>query len=135
MEPSYLWNFLLPGYLTSVAIETPVLLLGLSRRHSLGRRVFAGLWLTACTYPIVILVLPFWFDPSHERALYLLVAETFAPLAECALFWAAFGIRAEWGKASMWRDLATVVAANLASFGIGEWLNRMEWLKELPVPP
>src|SRR5262245_45161050 len=122
MDPADLWSFLLPGYLLSIAVETPILLFGLSPRHSVGRRVFAGLWLTACTYPIVVLVLPLLLEP---RWLYLLVAETFAPLAECALFWAAFGTPEEWGKRSMWRDFAAIVAANLASFGIGEILQSL----------
>jgi hypothetical protein len=122
MDPAYLWQVLIPGYLFSVAVETPILLLGLSRRHSLGRRLFAGVWLTACTYPIVILVLPLLLDPESQRLSYLLVAETFAPVAECALFWAAFGQREEVWKRSMWQDLAVIVLANLASFAIPEYL-------------
>jgi hypothetical protein len=120
-DPDELWSFLLKGYLFSIAIETLVLLVGLSQRHSLGRRLFAGVWLTACTYPIVVLVLPLCLNPSKSRALYLLVAETFAPVAESALFWAAFGTRQELGKWSMWRDLLAITLANLASFGLGEW--------------
>jgi hypothetical protein len=120
MTPQELWAFLPRGYLFSITIETLILLVGLSPRHSLGRRLFAGVWLTACTYPIVVLVLPFCFDPADSRALYLLVAETFAPVAECALFWAAFGMRQEWGKWSMWRDFFVITLANLASFGLGE---------------
>jgi hypothetical protein len=125
----YLWYFLPLGYLFTIAIETPVLLVGLSRRHPLGRRIFAGFWLTACTYPIVVLVLPVWFDLETQRPLYLAVAETFAPLAECALFWAAFGSREERGKVSMWRDLAAVVVANLASFGLGELVGQSAWVE------
>jgi hypothetical protein len=124
MDPAALWRFLPVGYLLSIALETPVLLVGLSARHGLGRRLFAGVWLTACTYPIVVLVLPLCFEEG-QRLVYLLVAETFAPLAECALFWAAFGTRAEWGRPSMWRDFAAVTAANLVSFGVGEALHRM----------
>src|SRR5713101_5899664 len=85
MSPSELWRFLPLGYLLSILIETPVLLLGLSNRHSLKRKLFAGVWLTACTYPIVVLVLPMLFV-NRSRALYLVVAETFAPVAECILF-------------------------------------------------
>src|SRR6267143_5776769 len=103
MSSSDLWRFLPLGYSLSILIETPVLLVGLSRRHPLGRKLFAGVWLTACTYPIVTLVLPLLFAPER-RALYLIVAETFAPVAECVLFWLAFGVRYEVGKSSMWRD-------------------------------
>ncbi len=124
--PTELWHFLIPGYLLTILIETPVLCAGLSRRHPLGRRLLAGVWLTACTYPIVTLVLPLLFAPD-QRALYLLVAETFAPVGECALFWLAFGNRDEVGKRSMYRDFITIILANLASFGIGEVMNAWGW--------
>jgi len=126
MRAADLWLFLPFGYLFSVAIETPVLVLGLSPRHTLRRRLFAGLWLTACTYPIVVLVMPALFDET-SRALYLVVAETFAPAAECALFWLAFGERSELGRRSMWRDFAAIVAANLASFAAGEVAGAHGW--------
>src|SRR5215218_3887576 len=76
-------------YLLTVVIETTVLLAALSARHSVRVRLFAGIWLTACTYPVVWLVLPGMFGEG-ERWLYLLVAETFAPVAECIIFWFAF---------------------------------------------
>ena len=57
-ETEQLWRFLPIGYLVTIAVETPILLVGLSPVHRLGRRFVAGLWLTACTYPIVGLVLP-----------------------------------------------------------------------------
>src|SRR5579885_2197690 len=126
MRPTDLWLFLPFGYLFSVAIETPVLVFGLSPRHTLRRRLFAGLWLTACTYPIVALVLPALFEGT-SRAAYLVVAETFAPAAECALFWLAFGERSERGRRSMWRDFAAIVAANLASFAAGEIAGAYKW--------
>src|ERR1043165_7612093 len=101
MSPLDLWRFLPLGYLFTVAIETPVLFFALSPRHSNRRRIFAGLWLTACTYPIVTLVLPLLME-NYSRAMFLLVAEIFAPVAECVLFWLAFGSTAEVGKRSMW---------------------------------
>ena len=111
------WRFLPLGYLLSVLIETPILLAGLSAAHSWRRRLFAGFWLTACTYPIVILTLPVLFA---RRGVYLVIAETFAPIAECALFWAAFYRGGGSRGASLPRDLAAIIFANLASFGIGE---------------
>jgi hypothetical protein len=123
MDPQRLWTFLPFGYLFSILVETPVLLVGLSPRHSWKRRLFAGIWLTACTYPIVILVLPLCFDPVEHRGVYLAVAETFAPVAECALFWAAFGTWQEWSRWSMWRDFLVITLANLASFGAGELMH------------
>jgi hypothetical protein len=104
-------QFLPIGYTLSVLIETPVLLVGLSRKHSLRTKLFAGVWLTACTYPIVVLTLP-----PLTGQFYTLIAETFAPVAECILF--ATLIR-NW----TWRDMAAIVAANLASFLGGELLT------------
>ena len=112
MSPHDLWRFLPIGYLFTITIETPILLLGLSRHHSIKRRLLSGTWLTACTYPIVVLVLPLLLV-NQSRTVYLSVAETFAPVAECLLFWAAFG------KETRWRDFGVIVVANLASFLIG----------------
>ena len=128
MSPEDLWRFLLFGYLLTVAVETPVLVLFLSKHHALRRRLFAGLWLTACTYPVVVLVLPPLFADS-SRALYLAVAETFAPAAECLLFYLAFGGKG--GDGVTWRDLAAVVAANLLSFLAGEVLTAYGWFELL----
>jgi hypothetical protein len=108
------------GFLITVAVETAVLWVGLSRRHARWQRLFAGVWLSACTYPVVWLALPPLFA---ERWAYLLAAETFAPAAEAGLFWVAF-VRGR--PADRWatgRDLAAVVLANLASFGVGEVLS------------
>jgi len=110
VSPWELWHFFPIGYLLTIAIETPVLFFGLSPHHPKLRRIAAGFWLTACTYPIVVLVLPLLLS---ERWVFLLVAETFAPLAECALFWLAFG------KEARWRDFVVIVIANLASFLMG----------------
>jgi hypothetical protein len=119
-----LWRFLFIGYLLTVAVETPVLVLLLSKHHAPKRRLFAGLWLTACTYPVVVLVLPPLFADS-SRALYLAVAETFAPAAECALFYLAFGGKGSGGATR--RDFAVIVVANLLSFLAGEVLTAYGW--------
>src|SRR5690242_19071561 len=117
MSPLELWRFLPLGYLFTIAIETPILLIGLSHHHTKRRRLLAGIWLTACTYPIVTLVLPLCMQ-SYSRTTYLLIAETFAPVAERSLFWLAFG------KESTWRDFGVIVLANLASFIGGEVIYR-----------
>ena len=119
-----LWRFLPLGYLFTVAVETPVLVLFLSKQHALKRRLFAGLWLTACTYPVVVLVLPPLFADA-SRAAYLAVAETFAPAAECLLFYFAFGGKGSGGATR--RDFAAIVAANLLSFLAGEAAGAYSW--------
>jgi hypothetical protein len=126
-----LWRLLPIGYLLTIALETPVLLIGLSPCHSLQRRLISGVWLTACTYPIVILVLPqlIW-QPLGEAGYwpYVAVAEIFAPAAECGLFWLAFwrGRATEapvaLRRAFLGRDFVAIVAANLISFLVGGWL-------------
>jgi hypothetical protein len=100
-------QFLPIGYVLSVLVEIPILLIGLSPRHSIREKLFAGVWLTACTYPMVVLTLP----PLTGR-FYLLIAETFAPVSECILFATLF----RWWR---WRDMAAIVSANLASFLLG----------------
>jgi hypothetical protein len=126
MSSAELWRFLPLGYLFTILIETPVLLIGLSRRHSFKQRLFAGIWLTACTYPIVVLVMPLIFA-NASRATYLAVAETFAPVAECVLFWLAYGKSEEVGRRSMWQDFGVIIVANLASFIGGEILSAYGW--------
>ncbi len=126
-----LWLFLPLGYFLTICLEIPVLFVGLSTQHSWRRKLLAGFWLTACTYPIVILVLPLLLEERFGRIVFLTVAESFAPLAECLLFWLAFyqGGNGEDGTAEkrgvFLRDMTAIVAANLASFLIG---GAMLWL-------
>ncbi len=121
-----LWAFLPIGYLFTIAIETPVLIVGLSPKVSLKQKLLCGIWLTACTYPIVILVLPaIFFDQS--RTLYLVVAETFAPVGECFLFWLAFRSKNLLDSRDWIRCMVAIVIANLASFGLGEVMNYNGW--------
>jgi hypothetical protein len=123
---------LLLGYVLTVAIETPVLVLGLSRRHLMRNRILAGVWLNACSYPIVILVFPYWFWATYGRGVYVAASEIFAPVCECLLFWAACGTRLQKPRWSFVQDMAAIIAANLASFLLGGWLlANSEWLRGL----
>jgi hypothetical protein len=121
-----LWLFLPVGYLLTVLIETPILVAGLSPKLDLKRKLLCGVWLTACTYPIVVLVLPAVFL-DYSRNLYLFVAEIFAPVAECLLFWLVYRGSENLETKDWARSLAAIVAANLASFGIGEIINHYGW--------
>lgn len=123
---SDLWYFLPFGYLLTILIETPILLVGLSKKLTFKQKLLCGVWLTACTYPIVVLVLPTIFF-GQSRALYLLVAETFAPLGECAIFWLAFRGRNVLDRRDWIRCMIAIVIANLASFGFGEIMNHINW--------
>lgn len=120
MGPGATWRFLVVGYALSVSIELPVLFIGLSPRHERRRRLAAGLWLTACTYPVVVLVLPYLIA---SRWPYLLAAEAFAPAAEWGLFRLAFPEPPPRSRADGLRDGLAIVAANLASFVLGEVLH------------
>ena len=70
---------------------------------------------------IVVLVLPLLIE---DYPTYLLVEETFAPLAECLFFYAMYiagraTADAHKSRRATWRDMAAVTVANLASFGLG----------------
>lgn len=119
-----LLRFLPFGYVLTILVETPVLLAGLPGKLSLKQKLLCGVWLTACTYPIVVLVLPAVFFGA-PRWQYLAVAETFAPAAECFLFWIAFKDRIE-GR-DLVQAFIAIIIANLASFGLGEVLNHYRW--------
>ncbi|MEP6788560.1 MAG: hypothetical protein ABJB40_09020, partial [Acidobacteriota bacterium] len=121
-----LWYFLPFRYLFTILIETPVLLVGLSPKVSFKQKLWCGAWLTACTYPIVILVLPAIFF-GQSRALYLLVAEIFAPAGECFLFWLAFRGKKLLDSADWMRCMIAIIFANLTSFGFGEIMNHFGW--------
>jgi hypothetical protein len=128
MDKHYLTQMLF-WYLVTIAIETAILVVGLSRRHPVKHRLFAGAWLTACTYPILWLVLPALIDPQKNNDLYLAVGETFVPVAECLLFWLAFGRAEPRTRSALTRDMAVIVIANLASFLGGLWIQ--DWLVNL----
>lgn len=121
-----LWYFLPFGYLVTILIETPILYLGLSKKLTPRQKLLCGIWLTACTYPIVVIVLPAVFL-GYSRALYLLVAEIFAPVAECMIFWLAFRGKGIVEGSDWIRCIVAIVIANLASFGIGEVLGAFGW--------
>jgi hypothetical protein len=127
-DAQHLWSILPWGYALTVALELPVLLVGLSPQHPISRRVFAGFWLTACTYPIVVLVLPPLVWARFGETAYLIVAETFAPAAECLLFWFLFCRSNDAPPAgqsavlSTLRDMGAIVTANLLSFLLGGWI-------------
>jgi hypothetical protein len=106
----------------TVAVELPILVVALRPEHPLRRKLAAGFWLTACTYPVVVLVLPplLWSPSWGSRWLYLAVAEPFAAVAECGLFRAAF-------DRLFPRDAAAIVLANLSSFAVGEVLRGLGW--------
>lgn len=124
--PDYLWYFFPIGYVTTVLIETTVLIFLLSPKLSLKQKILCGIWLTACTYPIVVLVLPtLLYD--YPRWIYLTIAELFAHFGECVIFWLAFREREDFLKADWIRCFIAVLLANFASFMIGEVLNAYHW--------
>lgn len=111
---------LVAAWTATIAIETAVLAALLSRRHGKPVRLFAGLWLSACTLPVVWLVLPDMLHGVGAGSVYVIVAEVFAPLAECGLFWWVFVRPLPPDARATVRDCAAIVAANLASFAVGE---------------
>lgn len=123
LDPAFLTYALIVGYLLGVTIETPVLLVTLSSVHSKRRKFLSGIWLTACTYPFVAVAIPYLIDPTAHGILYKAVAEIFAPLAECGLFWFAYKKSTHWTKGKLCQDICAIVFANLTSFGAGELIT------------
>ena len=121
-----LWFFLPFGYLLTILVETPVLIVGLPPKLPFKQKLLCGIWLTACTYPIVVLVLPTLMS-GYERWQYLAVAEVFAPAGECLIFWLAFRTKRLLDNAEWVRSFVAIVVANLASFAIGEIFNSYGW--------
>ena len=121
-----LWLFLPFGYLLTILIETPVLLVALTPKIDFKQKLWCGVWLTACTYPVVILVLPALMQ-DFSKAAYLTIAEIYAPAGECLFFWLAFRAGNLFESKDWLRSFAAIVAANLASFGTGEIFNYYEW--------
>lgn len=131
MDTAY-FRMMAVAYAITVSIELPTLLVGLSRRHPLKHRVFAGFWLTACTYPILWLVMPEFFDLKRQYVLYIAIGETFVPIAECFLFWLSFGRNEPRSRKTTVRDFIVIVVANLLSFGLGEVFNQQigwDWIR------
>ncbi len=130
-DPSFIVFALITGYTLGVILETPVLMAGLSACHSLKSKFKAGLLLTACTYPFVIIVMPRLINPDMHNTLYMAVTETLVPIAECALFWLIFHRRLPPSASGtgvlshnvVIRDFAVIIAANLFSFGMGAVLS------------
>jgi hypothetical protein len=115
-------------FVLTVAIEFPCLSWGLSARHPEKVRLFSAVWLTACTFPIVWLVIPPLFEGTlsqHSLRWDVLTAEVFAAAAECLIFYLAFIRRRfpDTGIRQTVTDLTAIVLANLVSFGCGEWLR------------
>lgn len=128
MIPASVWLLVICGYLLTVSIEIPVLLTGMARKHGVRETIINGLFLTAFTYPVVVMVLPAAFSAMgiDNRLLYLAVAESFAPIAEVFFFRFLVGTSLTSG---IDRDAVIIIIANLASFVLGEaFLSR--WLTE-----
>lgn len=123
---NYLWVFFPIGYVTTVLIETTVLIFLLSPKLSFKQKILCGIWLTACTYPIVVLVLPALLA-DYPRWVYLTIGELFAHFGECVIFWLAFREREDFTTKDWIRCFIAVLLANFASFSIGEILNAYNW--------
>jgi hypothetical protein len=116
-------RFFLVAFAITIGVEAPVLLVGLSSRHKLAVRLFAAVWLTACTYPLLALVLPVLMNPHRFPLIYMTVGESFVVVAEITLFWLTFIAPSPWGNNGMARDIAAITSANIASFGLGLLLS------------
>ncbi len=123
------WLLLILGYTLTVLIEVPVLCVGLSGEYSIRDRWISGMLLTAFTYPFVVMILPAVMSLAgiQSRLVYLLVAETWAPVGEVVLF--RYLHRIPMRKA-VDRNAAVIVIANLCSFAAGE-AGLSRWIHEI----
>jgi hypothetical protein len=126
LPASNLWWFLPFGYLFTIVIETPILLLGLSNKLTFKQKLMCGIWLTACTYPVVVLVLPMLLA-DFSWFVYIVTAEIFAPVGECVFFWLAFRGSKNLETDDWIRCFVVIIFANLASFGFGEIMHYYQW--------
>lgn len=119
MSIGTLWLLLIFGYLLTILIEIPILILGLPTKFAVKDTIVNGLLLTAITYPVVVLVLPAIFTEMgiENRVLFLAVAESFAPITEVLFFRYLIDQPL---AARLDREAAVIVVANLTSFLLGE---------------
>lgn len=129
MISSEIWVLLLLGYVLTVLIEVPVLCVGLSAEYSIRDRWTSGMLLTAFTYPFVVLILPAMMSLTgiQSRLVYLLIAETWAPVGEVMLFRYLHRIPM---RKSADRNAVVIVIANLCSFAVGE-AGLSRWIHEI----
>lgn len=115
VDAAALWQWLPVGYLFTIAIEAPILIVGLRPSLPAVRtRIAAACWLTGVTYPVVVVVLPLLLWPVASYATYVASAESFAVVTECVLY------RLVWRGSR--HDLAIVALANVVSAAVGLWL-------------
>jgi hypothetical protein len=102
----------------TLAIEAPIAAAVLRRwyRVPLWRGTTAAIVASMLTHPVVWFVLPLWLTPSVGYLGYLVVAESFAWLAEAAVYW----LMTRRDPPGM---LLLSLLANLASFTIGAILQ------------
>jgi len=121
------WLQLLMSYGLTVVIESPILMVALSWAHPWRHRLFAGVWLTSCSYPVIALVLPYFISTAESWPTYVVAAEVFAPVFECFLFWLVFDRPRTCARAMLGRDFGAIIVANLTSFGLGTLLSGWLW--------
>ncbi|MBI5832601.1 MAG: hypothetical protein HZB16_09890 [Armatimonadetes bacterium] len=115
----------------SAPIEALVLLLALSRRHSWRRRLFAGVWLSACILPLWMLAAPFVEHPAIT-ALFgvvdfrgsvmdpsVLAGLLAMAVAKCELFWVAFDRDAPPASPQVAQDMIAVLLASALPILVG----------------
>lgn len=123
MDPITWTRIALTGYLLTISIETPVLVFGLGNRYTLKEKLFAGAFLTGCSYPFVAIVFPMIWNPYNDYSTYVTISEIFAPVSECIIFALLFQRRKLMSSRLRAQELAVVIAANLVSYLSGELMK------------
>lgn len=123
--PSLIGTCALLGFIwvVMVLVQTPVLALGLSRPHTWEVRLLAGGWLSACTVPLLMLVVPYLPEQGWSLAWGLVEFRTtvcqpqvaaggcLAAVAQATLFYFAFDRDEPLASLHVTQDLAAVLVA------------------------
>ena len=125
IHPATLARMIAIGYLLTIAFETPVLYFGLGSRYTPKEKLLAGLVLTLCSYPFVVLLFPSIWNPYSDYGTYVLVSEIFAPVSECVVFAILFQRKKQLSSKPRLVDFFWILMANLTSFSAGELLKKI----------
>lgn len=105
--------------LFTVVLESLVLFLCLTPDIQPRQRLIAGLSLSLITFPFVNILFPMLLSPFENKIVFYVIAEMFACLTECLLFWFFFN-RSKTKDKQFFSNIIAIVFANFFSFSLYE---------------
>lgn len=110
------------GFVLFIGIESSILIACLRKQYAKTQLIFAGVWLTFCTYPVINLLLATLLG---HTPFYYAISALMAPLVEFILFWIAFESDRRFFDARLLHALFAIATANIASFTCGLILHML----------